>query len=98
MDINELVRDWFKQHGNKKNADVKRLISIMNAFLSHNTVKNAAYLGVGVLALKVILDSLNELYKTKCESDLDKLTMSPSTMIVDNIDDIEEWKNFEEEE
>ena len=98
MDINELVRDWFKQHGNKKNADVKRLISIMNAFLSHDTVKNAAYLGVGVLALKVILDSLNELYKTKCESDLDKLTMSPSTMIVDNIDDIEEWKNFEEEE
>ena len=98
MDINELVRDWFKQHGNKKNADVKRLISIMNAFLSHDTVKNVAYLGVGVLALKVILDSLNELYKTKCESDLDKLTMSPSTMIVDNIDDIEEWKNFEEEE
>ena len=98
MDINELVRDWFKQHGNKKNADVKRLISIINAFLSHDTVKNVAYLGVGVLALKVILDSLNELYKTKCESDLDKLTMSPSTMIVDNIDDIEEWKNFEEEE
>ena len=98
MDINELVRDWFKQHGNKKNADVKRLISIMNAFLSHDTVKNAAYLGIGILALKVILDSLNELYKTKCESDLDKLTMSPSTMIVDNIDDIEEWKNFEEEE
>ena len=98
MDINELVRDWFKQHGNKKNADVKRLISIMNAFLSHDTVKNAVYLGVGVLALKVILDSLNELYKTKCESDLDKLTMLPSTMIVDNIDDIEEWKNFEEEE
>ena len=89
---------FLEQHGNKKNADVKRLISIMNAFLSHDTVKNAAYLGVGVLALKVILDSLNELYKTKCESDLDKLTMSPSTMIVDNIDDIEEWKNFEEEE
>ena len=95
MDINELVRDWFKQHGNKKNSDVKRLISIMNAFLSHDTVKNAAYLGVGVLALKVLLDSLNELYKTKCESDLDKLMMSPSTMIVENI---EEFKNIEEEE
>ena len=102
MDLNELFRDWMKQHGNKKNADVRRFISIMNAFLSNDTVKDtvkqAVYLGAGVVTLKVVLDSINKLYKTKCESDLDKLMMSSSTMIVDNIDDIEDWTNIEEEE
>lgn len=95
MDMNELFRDWINQHGNKKNADVKRLISILESILSHDTIKNVAYLGVGVIALKVVLDSLNELYKTKRESDLDELMMKPSTMIVNNIED---WTNIEEEE
>lgn len=95
MDMNELFRDWMNQHGNKKNADVKRLISILESILSHDTIKNVAYLGVGVIALKVVLDSLNELYKTKRESDLDELMMKPSTMIVNNIED---WTNIEEEE
>ena len=95
MDMNELFRDWMNQHGNKKNADVKRLISILESILSHDTIKNVAYLGVGVIALKVVLDSLNELYKTKRESDLDEIMMKPSTMIVNNIED---WTNIEEEE
>ena len=106
MDINQLVRelvaDWFKQHGNKKNADIKRLISIIESILSHDTVKNAVYLGVGAIAIKVVLkpvlDAMNEHYKIKCESELDKLMMQPSTIIVDNIDDIEDWTNIEEEE
>ena len=106
MDINQLVRDlvadWFKQNGNKKNADVKRLISIIESILSHDTVKNAVYLGVGAIAIKVvlkpILDSMNEHYKIKCESELDKLMIQPSTMIVDNVDDIEDWTNIKEEE
>ena len=106
MDINQLVRDlvadWFKQNGNKKNADVKRLISIIESILSHDTVKNAVYLGVGAIAIKValkpILDAMNEHYRIKCESELDKLMMRPSTMIVDNVDDIEDWTNIEEEE
>lgn len=51
---------WLKQHGNKKNADVKRLVSIMNAFLSHDTVKRALYLGTGVAVLGTILHYLNE--------------------------------------
>lgn len=93
---------FLEQHGNKKNADVKRIISIMNAFLSHDTIKNAVYLGVGAVAFKVVLDSvldaMNEHYKIKCKSELDKLMMSPSTMIVDSINDIEEWENIEEEE
>lgn len=98
MDINELFRDWMNQHGNKKNADVKRLISVLESILSHDTIKNVAYLGVGVIALKVVLDSLNELYKTKRESDLDELMMTPSTMITDNVKDIEDWTNIKEEE
>ena len=98
MNNNTRFEIWFAQHGNKKNADIKRLITIMNAFLSHDTIKNVVYLGVGVMALKVVLDSLNELYKTKRESDLDELMMTPSTMIMDNIDDIEDWTNIEEEE
>ena len=93
---------FLEQHGNKKNADVKRIISIMNAFLSHDTIKNAVYLGVGAVAFKVVLesvlDAMNEHYKIKCESELDKLMMRPSTMIVDNVDDIEDWTNIEEEE
>ena len=93
---------FLEQHGNKKNADVKRIISIMNAFLSHDTIKNAVYLGVGAVAFKVVLesvlDAMNEHYRIKCESELDKLTMRPSTMIVDNVDDIEDWTNIEEEE
>ena len=98
MDMNELFRDWMNQHGNKKNADVKRLISVIESILSHDTIKNVAYLGVGVIALKVVLDSLNELYKTKRESDLDELMMTPSTMITDNVKDIEDWTNIKEEE
>lgn len=98
MDMNELFRDWMSQHGNKKNADVKRFISILESVLSHDTVKNVAYLGVGIVALKVLLDSMNELYRTKCENDLNKLIMEPSTMVVDNIEEIEEWKFNKEEE
>ena len=98
MDMNELFRDWMNQHGNKKNADVKRFISVLESVLSHDTVKNVAYLGVGVVALKVLMDSINELYRTKCENDLNKLMMEPSTMIVDNIDEIEEWNFIKEEE
>ena len=89
MDMNELFRDWMNQHGNKKNADVKRLITVLESILSHDTIKNVVYLGVGVIALKVVLDSLNELYKTKRESDLDELIMTPSTMIVNNIEEEE---------
>ena len=46
---------FLEQHGNKKNADVKRIISIMNAFLSHDTVKQALYLGSGLTALAIVL-------------------------------------------
>lgn len=88
---------FLEQHGNKKNADVKRIISIMNAFLSHDTVKQALYLGSGLTALAIVLHYLNERHEKDNAFELDKM-MIPSTMIVDNIEDIEDWTNIEEEE
>ena len=78
MDGNELFRDWMSQHGNKKNADIKRLISILEAILSHDTVKNALYLGAGIVALKTLLDFANERYELKHEYELEKLLLENS--------------------
>lgn len=75
MNGNELFRDWMSQHGNKKNADIKRLISILEAILSHDTVKNALYLGAGIVTLKTILDFANERYQIKHEYELEKLLL-----------------------
>ena len=75
MNGNELFRDWMSQHGNKKNADIKRLISILEAILSHDTVKNALYLGAGIVALKTVLDFANERYQMKHEYELEKLLL-----------------------
>ena len=75
VEIGEL---WMGQHGNKKNADIKRLISILEAILSHDTVKNTVYLGVGVIALKTILDFANERYEIKNKYELEKLLLENS--------------------
>ena len=75
MNGNELFRDWMSQHGNKKNADIKRLISILEAVLSHDTVKNALYLGAGIVTLKTLLDFANERYQMKHEYELEKLLL-----------------------
>ena len=75
MNGNELFRDWMSQHGNKKIADIKRLISILEAVLSHDTVKNALYLGAGIVALKTLLDFANERYQMKHEYELEKLLL-----------------------
>lgn len=71
----EIAEIWIGQHGNKKNADVKRLITIIESVLSNDTVKNALYLGAGVLALKIILDFVNEHYAIKCEAELEKINI-----------------------
>ena len=82
FDVNEVYNSFKNQHGNKKNADIKRLIMILEVILSNDTVKNTLYLGVGVVALKVALDFINEQYRIKCESDLDKL-------LIENIEEEE---------
>ena len=76
--IVEIGEIWMGQHGNKKNADIKRLISILEAMLSHDTVKNALYLGAGIIALKTILDFANERYELKHEYELEKLLLENS--------------------
>ena len=45
-------------------------------------IRFASHLGVGVVALKVALDFINEQYRIKCESDLDKL-------LIENIEEEE---------
>ena len=52
-----------------RNCDVKTLA------LSHDTVKNAVYLGVGIIVLKIILDFANKRYEIKREYELEKLLL-----------------------
>ena len=78
FDVNEVYNSFKNQHGNKKNADIKRLISILEAILSHDTVKNALYLGAGIIVLKTILDFANERYELKHEYELEKLLLENS--------------------
>lgn len=75
IDYNQAFRDYLAQNGNKKNGDVKRIIMIMEAALSNETIKNTLYLSVGLCAtsflFKNILDFLNERYRITCEAKLD---------------------------
>ena len=84
FDVNEAYNSYRNQHGNKKNADVKRFIMIIEAILKNETVRNTLYLGVGIIALKAVLDFANERYEIKHEYELEKLL-------------IENNKNSEEE-
>ena len=75
FDVNEVYNSFKNQHGNKKNADIKRFIMIIEAILKNDTVRNTLYLGVGVIALKTILDFANERYEIKHEYELEKLLL-----------------------
>lgn len=78
FDVNEVYNSFKNQHGNKKNADIKRFIMIIEAILKNDTVRNTLYLGVGVIALKTILDFANERYEIKNEYELEKLLLENS--------------------
>ena len=73
FDVNEAYNSYVNQHGNKKNADVKRFIMIIEAVLKNETVRNTLYLGAGIFTLKVVLDFVNERYEIKHEYELEKL-------------------------
>ena len=75
FDVNEVYNSFKNQHGNKKNADIKRFIMIIEAILKNDTVRNTLYLGVGVIALKTILDFANERYEIKNKYELEKLLL-----------------------
>lgn len=59
----ELYRSFKEQHGNAKNADVKRLIKILEAVLSHPTIRNSFYIIAGGVAISYTLKELPEIIR-----------------------------------
>ena len=51
----EIYNSYKEQHGNAKNADVKRLIKILEAVLSHPTIRNSFYIVAGGVAISYAL-------------------------------------------
>lgn len=63
FNANKLLNAYMKQHGNAKNADVKRLIKILEAILSHPTIRNSFYIVAGGVAISYTLKELPEIIR-----------------------------------
>lgn len=59
----EIYESYKKQHGNTKNADVKRLIKLLEAILSHPTIRNSFYIVAGGIAISYALKELPEIIR-----------------------------------
>ena len=59
----EIYESYKKQHGNTKNADVKRLIKLLEAVLSHPTIRNSFYIVAGGIAISCTLKELPEIIR-----------------------------------
>ena len=59
----ELYNSYKKQHGNAKNADMKRLIKLLEAVLSHPTIRNSFYIVAGGVAIGYTLKELPEIIR-----------------------------------
>lgn len=59
----ELYNSYKKQHGNAKNADIKRLIKLLEAVLSHPTIRNSFYIVAGGIAISYTLKELPEIIR-----------------------------------
>ena len=59
----ELYNSYKKQHGNAKNADIKRLINLLEAILSHPTIRNSFYIVAGGVAISYTLKELPEIIR-----------------------------------
>ena len=59
----EIYKSYKKQHGNTKNADVKRLIKLLEAILSHPTIRNSFYIVAGGVAIGYTLKELPEIIR-----------------------------------
>ena len=59
----EIYNSYKKQHGNAKNADVKRLINLLEAVLSHPTIRNSFYIVAGGVAISYTLKELPEIIR-----------------------------------
>ena len=59
----ELYNSYKKQHGNAKNADIKRLMKLLEAVLSHPTIRNSLYIVAGGVAISYALKELPEIIR-----------------------------------
>ena len=59
----EIYNSYKKQHGNAKNADMKRLIKLLEAVLSHPTIRNSFYIVAGGVAISYTLKELPEIIR-----------------------------------
>ena len=63
FNVDKVFDIYMKQHGNAKNADVKRLIKMLEAILSHPTVRNSFYIVAGGVAIGYTLKELPEIIR-----------------------------------
>lgn len=59
----ELYNSYKKQNGNAKNADIKRLMKLLEAVLSHPTIRNSFYIVAGGIAISYALKELPEIIR-----------------------------------
>lgn len=59
----EMYKAYKDQNGNAKNADVKRLIKILEAVLNHPTIRNSFYIVAGGIAISYTLKELPEIIR-----------------------------------
>ena len=59
----EIYESYKKQHGNAKNADMKRLIKLLETILSHPTIRNSFYIVAGGVAISYALKELPEIIR-----------------------------------
>ena len=63
FNVDKVFDIYMKQHGNTKNADVKRLIKLLEAILSHPTIRNSFYIVAGGVAIGYTLKELPEIIR-----------------------------------
>ena len=63
FNIDKVFDIYMKQHGNAKNADVKRLTKLLEAILSHPTIRNSFYIVAGGVAIGYTLKELPEIIR-----------------------------------
>ena len=59
----EIYKTFKDQNGNAKNADVKRLTKLLEAILSHPTIRNSFYIVAGGVAISYTLKELPEIIR-----------------------------------
>lgn len=67
----ELYNSYKKQNGNAKNADIKRFIKLLEAGLSHPTIRNSFYIVAGGVAISYILKELPEVIKALKDNEIE---------------------------